>query len=240
MNQPHVFPSSRELAEAAVSKSIEILRQSIDAHDVAVWVLAGGSTPLQAYRLIVDKYLDALDWSKVTFLIGDERITALDSPDNNWHVIEQVFLQHIPQATFIRPSTDTDPEQAAQAYEKLLLILPELRPGIPRLDLVWLGMGEDGHTLSLFPGHPNADLNDHLVIPVYDAPKPPADRISLTLRALEGANNTLILTNGAGKAPILKKALQPTSHLPIALAAAQTNAQWYVDQEALPSSSQDA
>lgn len=238
MNQPHVFPNSRELAEAAVSRSMEILRQSIDAHDVAVWVLAGGSTPLAAYQLIVDKYLDALDWSKVTFLIGDERITAPDSPDNNWHGIEQVFLQHIPQATFMRPATDVDPEQAAQAYEKLLLILPELRPGIPRLDLVWLGMGEDGHTLSLFPDHPSSDPNNRLVIPVYSAPKPPADRISLTLRTLEGANNTLILTSGPNKAPILKKALQPKSRLPIALAAVQTNAQWYVDQEALPSANQ--
>lgn len=235
MNPPHVFPGTRELAEAAVIKSIEILRSSIEAHDVAVWVLAGGSTPLLAYRLIAEGYLDALDWSRVTILLGDERIGPLDSPDNNWHAIEQALLHHIPQATLIRPQTSVDAEQAATDYEKLLQILPQVRPGIPRFDLVWLGVGEDGHTLSLFPEHSSLEPTSQLVITVHNSPKPPANRISLTLNALSGAEHTLILTSGTSKAAILKRALDPSSPLPITRAAIATNAQWYVDQAALPS-----
>ena len=232
MNQPHVYPGTHELAEAVVEESLEILRQSIDAHDVAVWVLAGGTAPMEAYRLIAKQHLDALDWSKVTFLIGDERIGPLDGPDNNWHAIEQEFLRHIPQATFIRPPSDQGTKAAAQAYEKLLAVLPEAWPGAPRLDLVWLGMGEDGHTLSLFPDQLDAALDSRLVIPVYDSPKPPAERISFTLRALEGAENTMILASGSNKADTLEKALHLKSHLPIALAAKTTKAQWYVDKAA--------
>lgn len=232
MHQPHIFPDGHALAEAALEQSLEILHRSIDAHDVAVWVLAGGTAPMLAYRLIIEKHLSSINWSKITFLIGDERIGALDGPDNNWHAIEQVFLRHVPQATFMRPLADQTAEQAASNYEKQLAILPQAKPGVPRFDLVWLGMGEDGHTLSLFPGHPDFIPTKRLVIPVHGSPKPPHDRISLTLHALTGAEHTMILASGAGKAPAIKKALQKDSRLPIASAAKTTHAQWFIDKDA--------
>lgn len=232
MSQPQIFSDGHTLAEAALKQSFEILHQSIDAHDVAVWVLAGGSAPLLAYQLITQKYLDAIDWSKVTFLIGDERIGPLNGPDNNWQTINQLFLRHIPQATFMRPPTDQSAEEAADSYEKQLSILPQAKSGVPRFDLVWLGMGEDGHTLSLFPKHPDFGPTNRLVIPIHNSPKPPADRISLTLHALTGAGHTMILTSGNNKAAAIKQALQKDSSLPIASAAQATNAHWLIDKAA--------
>lgn len=217
------FDSSIAVAEETARLTVEKLHDAITQHDTAVWVLAGGTTPNLAYNIIADGYLDRLDWSKVTFVMGDERIGPLNGPDNNWQVIEELLLQHIPEATFLRPHSDTPAEEAARTYEAQLRMLP-------RFDVTWLGMGEDGHTLSLFPEHPDFNPNDpRLVTPVHNSPKPPADRISLTLTALKKSAATFILATGTGKRTAFHDAQQPQSPLPIAQAAAATKATWLTD-----------
>lgn len=232
MDTVNIFPDKTALAHAAASDAIDTLQQAIDTHGSATWVLAGGTTPEAAYGIIASTYLEDVDWSKVTILIGDERIAPLDSPESNWHQAEQLLLKHIPQATLLRPKSNETAESGAGEYQKQLASLVKNQAGLPRFDLVWLGMGEDGHTLSLFPNHPDFAPTDQLVIPVHDAPKPPADRLSLTLAALQNSQKTLILSSGNGKAKILEAALSPTSDLPIAQAARLTHANWYVDQAA--------
>lgn len=185
------------LAKAAARQAVRILGRAIDAYGGAVWVLSGGSTPLAAYTVIASDYVDALDWSKVTVLIGDERIGALDGEDSNWHAINKII--GILPTTKLRPFSDQTAENAASNYSLQLASLPKLENGLPRLDLVWLGVGEDGHTLSIFPGHASLQPTSDLVIPVHDAPKPPADRISLSLRALQGAATVTFLAVGADK-----------------------------------------
>lgn len=225
------FTDTQALTEFAATHAVRMLNEAISTHGQATWVLAGGSTPVAAYRLLAEQYLDAVDWSRVTFLIGDERIAALDSPDSNWHAAEQALLRHIPQANLLRPISDQTAESGAGEYAAQLAQLPQVS-GLPRFDLVWLGMGEDGHTLSLFPNHPGSHGSNELVIPVHDSPKPPADRISLTLHALGGAQSTVILVVGSGKAAAVKNAQSPSGELPIALAARRTNALWLVDHDA--------
>lgn len=216
------FQNKEELIEAVAKSAIDTLRGAIEKNGSASWVLAGGSTPFAAYEIIAQKYLHDIDWSKVTLLIGDERIAPLDSADSNWHAAERALLSHLPAATMLRPRSDQPAEIAAEEYENRV-------KNIARYDLVWLGMGEDGHTLSLFPEHPDFAPTNRLVIPVHHSPKPPADRISFTLTALERADHTVIMATGKAKAEAFRQAQEPSSQLPIAQAARLTQAQWYID-----------
>lgn len=231
MRPLEIFPDKHALAESAAAHAVTTLQNAVAQHGTATWVLTGGTTPELAYRLLADHYLGQLDWSKVTFIMGDERIAPLNSPDSNWHMAEQLLLKHIPQATFLRPVSNQTAEVGAGEYRGQLSHLPQ-RNGLPRFDLVWLGMGEDGHTLSLFPNHPDFTPTEQLVIPVHHSPKPPADRITLTLAALSGAQTTVILASGNGKANAVALAMQPSSSLPIAQAARLTHALWFLDQAA--------
>ncbi len=93
-------------------------------------------------------------------------------------------------------------------------------PTAPRLDVVWIGVGPDGHCLSLFPGRPEVEVRDRLVVPVCGAPKPPPDRVSLTLTALTGAERLLVLAAGAGKAEAVARARAGDQRLPLTRAVA--------------------
>lgn len=232
MDTVQIFEDKAALAHAVAADTAMALNQAISLYGNGTWVLAGGTTPEAAYDVIASTYLKEVDWNKVSIVIGDERIAPLDSPDSNWHQAEQRLLQYIPEATLLRPTSDGAAENGAGEYAATLATLSKNMNGFPRFDVVWLGMGEDGHTLSLFPGHPNFIPTDQLVIAVHNSPKPPADRISLTLAALTGATSTCILAAGAGKAQAVKSALSATSDLPIAQAARLTHANWYLDQAA--------
>lgn len=203
------------LAKAAAESAIEILGKTIEESGSAIWVLAGGSTPLAAYQIIAASHANDIDWSKVTFILGDERIGPLDGEFNNWKSIDAI-LANIPARKF-RPDTDQTAEEAAFEYERVFALLPKLGNGLPRLDLVWLGIGSDGHTLSLFPGHMSMGPSSALVIPVHESPKPPSDRISLSLRALQGARNATILASGSDKRDAIHGA-QVGNNSPIAIA----------------------
>lgn len=209
------------IAELAAKMVVESLGKAITTHGTATWVIAGGTSPMAAYRILTEKYLDVIDWSKVQFIIGDERITSFDHSDSNWTQVEGAFLRHIasPASSIGRPATESNTEKAAAQYQAALMCLPQTKLNIPRFDHVWLGLGEDGHTLSLFPGHASLDPTDQLVIPVHDSPKPPSNRISLSLSALRGTSTCLILAGGANKAAVIARALSGDMALPITRAA---------------------
>jgi 6-phosphogluconolactonase len=239
MAQFEVQPDAQRIGEAAAAKAVEALNQAIETHGTAVWVLAGGTAPMIAYNVLATQYQDAVDWSKVIVLIGDERCVPLDDPDSNWHQIASIFLNKIPipEANKLRPKSDLSAEEAAADYEKVLAQLPQTKTGLPRFDIVWLGMGEDGHTLSLFPHHPGLQNTQPLVIPIHDSPKPPSNRITLTLKALQTTTSCIIMTSGAGKIEAIKKARENDSQLPIARAVRAIesrggNVTWLVDPAA--------
>lgn len=216
-----VFPTTEELAQAAASEAIRQLQKAIETYGSATWVIAGGSSPMAAYRILAETALEALDWSKVNIVIGDERCVPFDSPDANWTQAETVLLSKLSLSPLsLRPETDLPAEEAADRYQQHLQQLPQVRPGLPRFDHVWLGMGEDGHTLSLFPDHPSSrQETDRLVVAVHDSPKPPPDRISLTFRVLQGTKSCLIMAAGAGKAPAIARVVAGEQDLPVARAA---------------------
>lgn len=239
MAEKVITESSQELSTIAADLVVKGLREAIKSHGSATWVIAGGTAPMGAYRIIAANSVNALDWSKVQIVTGDERCVPFDSPDNNWTQAENALLKYLPLANQIgRPITgQLSAEEVSEQYETALRKLPENSQGIPRLDQVWLGVGEDGHTLSLFPSHPSLASTDRLVIPVHNSPKPPPDRISLTLRALRGTVQCLILAVGAGKVSAVQQALAGDTSLPIALAVREIESAggkvtWLLDRAA--------
>ena len=204
MTEIRNYDTSQEVADAAAENAVEILRLAIEEKGSASWVLAGGTSPMLSYRKIVTDFADAIDWSLVTLIIGDERMVFLDDPDSNWGTIISLFESHpgMARAKQLVPHIHKSPELTAADYEERIR-----DAGINRFDLVWLGVGEDGHTLSLFPGNDGfTAATDQLVIPVYNSPKPPSNRISLSLKAAEMIVELVIFAVGSAKRDILKRA----------------------------------
>lgn len=232
MSTVQTYDDNTSLAQAVAKASVAVLKTAIDTSGHATWVWAGGNTPLLSYKIIAAEYADAIDWSKVTALIGDERIGPLDGPDNNWHQIEPLF-DDLP-LQLLRPLSNKIPDDAARDYSLKLDTLPKCENGMPRLDLVWLGIGPDGHTLSLFPGHVGITPTSDLVIPVHDSPKPPAERITLTLRALQGAKHAIFIATGADKKSAVASATT-SARLPAGIVAKiiethEGTVQWFTDK----------
>lgn len=239
MTQILIKDSLQIIAETAAAMVVEALNQAISTHGSATWVLAGGTAPMGAYKVLAEQFQDKVDWSKVFVLIGDERCVPVGHADSNWTQISSVFLDKvaIPESNKLRPTYELSAEEAAAQYEQVLSSLPNNEQGIPRFDHVWLGMGEDGHTLSLFPSHPALALTQPLVIPVHDSPKPPPDRISLTLRALTNASSCVIMAAGQGKADIIAQVMDGDPTLPIVQAVNTIEANgggviWLLDHDA--------
>jgi 6-phosphogluconolactonase len=224
-----IVASPQLVAEAAARRTVEVLGDTVRSRGEATWVLAGGTSPMAAYGILAKTYANALDWSKVTVLMGDERCVPLTHPDSNWGQM-QGFLDAlgITEENRLVPPVERGPDAAADAYEQAIF-------QIARFDVVWLGMGEDGHTLSLFPGHGVPDAR--LVCAVHDSPKPPPQRITLTFEALKKAGLCLILVAGANKATVVAGALAKGSTLPVARAAATVDeaggaVTWLLDEAA--------
>ncbi len=185
------FDSADAVAAAAGTRILQQAADAIAARGAFHIVLAGGSTPGRCYRRLARA--DS-DWSNWHVWFGDERCLPPDHPQRNSRMAAQQLLERvpIPHAQIHPIPAERGPEAAASAYRTLI------EPVLP-FDTVVLGMGEDGHTASLFPGQKHPP--DALVVAVHDAPKPPPDRVSLNLPALNRCRRLLFLITGAGKHP---------------------------------------
>jgi 6-phosphogluconolactonase len=233
------YASSADVAAEAARSAIAVLTEAIDSFGEARWVLAGGSSPMSAYRIIVAEYADALDWSKVVAVIGDERAVGVESPDSNWgQVAPLLFGTDSTRAVRgLRPVTERGAEIAATQYNDTIGALVGSGESAPRFDLVWLGVGEDGHTLSLFPGHREFREDDEdLVVAIHNSPKPPSDRITLTTKSLTNTRNAVIFATGAGKREALAAALSekalPIYRVSAVLEAGGADVRWLFDAPA--------
>jgi 6-phosphogluconolactonase len=230
-----------ELAEAAARAAVADLEVAVEAHGTATWVLTGGGTPVAAYRRLAASDLRAgVEWERVRVAMGDERCVPVTDPDSNWGQAAAALLDHVPvpASHLLRPQGELGAEAAADAYQAALAELPPAPVGsAPRLEVVWLGVGEDGHCLSLFPGRPELEVSDRLVVGVHDSPKPPPDRVSLTLAALGGTERLLVLAAGEAKAEPVARARAGDDRLPLTRAVAAVRAAggsvtWLLDRAA--------
>ncbi|WP_456376690.1 6-phosphogluconolactonase [Thiolapillus sp.] len=184
-----VLADAEAVARESVQKILACARDAIRQKGCFSLVLAGGSTPARIYRLLAQQ---DQDWSAWQFYFGDERCLPVDHPDRNSVMTEQNLFRHIPvqnHQIHVIPAEE-GAEVAAASYAR------EIETALP-FDLVLLGLGEDGHTASLFPGQEYPE--DQLVVAVHDAPKPPPERVSLNYGALSSAQELLFLVSGQGK-----------------------------------------
>jgi 6-phosphogluconolactonase len=161
--------------------------------------LAGGTTPERCHELLAPL---VQDWSHVHVWLSDERAVPPDDDDSNFKMVQRSLLDRIdiPAANVHRVLGELGADEAADAYEaEIRATVPAGPDGVPALDVIMAGMGPDGHTLSLFPGHPELEITDRLVVGLHDSPKPPPDRITFTLALIAAAPRTLLLVAGEGK-----------------------------------------
>jgi 6-phosphogluconolactonase len=180
--------------------------------------LAGGSTPRATYERLAD-LVD--DWEEVELWLGDERLVPVDDPDSNYRMLAESLLDATGAIAHAVP-TEGSAEQAASTYGDLIRErVPAGPDGIPALDFALLGLGEDGHTASLFPDAPALEAGGEICVAVHDAPKPPRDRVTLTLDVLRSARGAAILAVGDAKARPVAAALEsPSARVPASLLAA--------------------
>lgn len=199
-----VLPHADAVAEAATRIIAAAAVDAIGQRGAFHLVLAGGRTPEAAYRLLAHQ---GADWDLWEFYFGDERCLPADHAERNSWMAEEVILSQVPlNNSKVHPiPAELGAEVAAEHYARIVAAAAPF-------DLVLLGVGEDGHTASLFPGQP---LNpEALTVAVHEAPKPPPDRVSLGLGALQSSRYLLVLATGAGKRVALGR-WQAGEELPI-------------------------
>jgi 6-phosphogluconolactonase len=236
---PNVFvlETPEQVAEAAAERFVDYSIASIREHGSFAVALAGGSTPRYAYELLAKaEYKDCVDWSRVNLFFGDERLVPPASPESNYRMVNDALISRvpIPADNVHRIIGETAPYESAKEYEALLKKFFGT-VNWPRLDLVWLGMGDDGHTASLFPGSDALKENTRWVVPTRH-PHTGQDRITLTLPVLNHAARVIFTVTGREKAATLARVLRGDStdeELPARkIGPVNGTLEWLVDQSA--------
>jgi len=234
-----IYHSQEELISSAADQLISTGSEAIDARGQFNLALAGGSTPLPLYKYLADQMTDELDWSKVHYFWGDERSVPPDHPESNFNQANQSLLipRQVQKENIHRIKAELPPAEAARQYQ--VEILAHFQQKLPSFDLILLGMGDDGHTASLFPETEpvDGDVFDHncLVAPNW-VPKLASWRITFTPRLINAARNIIFLVKGQSKASTLKLVLEgptlPQRYPSQLITPDQGNLFWYIDEEA--------
>lgn len=234
--QVRIFPDPETLGRAAIEFVITLARQRIAAEGRFSVALSGGSSPKQLYAFLGSSpYRDDIPWPPMHFFWADERCVPPDHPDSNYKLAFDAFLSGVslPAANIHRIKGEEGPVAAAQAYEE------DLRrffsgPGVPSFDLIILGIGEDGHTASLFPGSPLLQETARFAVPVeLDPPK--VSRVTLTLPVLNHAAQVLFLASSRAKAEVVAEVIGRNNEgrYPAGLVQPVSgDVTWFIDLEA--------
>lgn len=228
-----VHDDSAALATTVAGELLHRLADAQAAGHTPQIALTGGTIAEDIHREIARLSPDSgVDWTRVVVWWGDERFVAPDSPDRNSGQARAAFLDAV-GATQVHemPSTADaeDVDAGATAYAATLR-----EHGGGEFDIVMLGIGPDGHIASLFPGFPQLDVDDALAVGVTGSPKPPPERVSLTLGALNRARTVWFLVSGAGKAGAVAAALggADVHEIPAAGVTGREETTWFLDREA--------
>lgn len=215
----HIEPDAESLATFARDWLVERIAERHAASSTAQFRLAlsGGSTPKRLYQLLAELPAGHIDWHRVLLVWGDERTVLADHSDSNYRMVRESLLQHIdiPSENVLAvPEPGGDPQVAAAKYEALLRehLQPTNAAGFPSLDCVLLGMGEDVHTASLFPGTRALQESSRWVVENH-VPQLNTWRLTLTAPLINSASRVVFLLSGSGKQPALEK-LWRASHNP--------------------------
>jgi 6-phosphogluconolactonase len=231
-----LVPDPTTVASMAAQRFANLARESVTSRSRFSVALSGGSTPETLYRLLADEpYSEEIPWHGVHLFWGDERCVPPDHPESNYRLVYETLIAHVPLSweNIHRIRGEREPQAAARAYER------ELRDFFcgprSRFDLVLLGLGNDGHTASLFPDSDALGETDRLAaVAQANYQDRPVHRVTLTMAAINTARQVLFLVTGRAKAPIVQAVLEgPGGRFPaqrIRPTAGQLT--WLVDAEA--------
>ncbi len=221
------------LARRAAEALVDAARMGGERFSIC---LSGGSTPRRLYRLLaLSPYRDGFPWKKVHWFWGDERFVPWEDKESNYRMVREALLAlaPVPPEQVHAIETKGEPSAAARAYERALKAYygsERLDPARPLFDLTLLGLGEDGHTASLFPCSPVLDERRAWVAAVEGAR--PEARITLTYPALESSRKTIFLVAGSEKSAILERVLGGERTLPAVRLRPEGDVFWLVDKAA--------
>lgn len=228
-----VFADGKEMAAHVARWMADRIAASNERFRIA---LSGGNTPRALYAALAsDDYFGLIDWDRIVLFWGDERFVPASNSESNFRMVHEVLLSHVPiPAQNIKPiPTDGSPEDAAKRYEAELKQdygSDALDPADPLFDLVLLGLGDDGHLCSLFPGSPVLEERSHWVSAVTGSR--PEPRITLTYPAIESCRAAAFLVTGADKAQALARVRSGDMALPASRLKPQGPLFWFLDRAA--------
>lgn len=238
--QFHVVASARVLAEEAADRIEAAASEATRSRDRFTIVLSGGATPRTLYRILdVKPRWGRIDWSRTEIFFSDERCVPPDDPHSNYHMAFRALLHRVPvrNGMIHRIKGEMEPEKAAEEYEAE--VRKSFDGGVPRFDLVLLGLGSDGHTASIFPASPAMKEAARIAV-ASKAPTEPQSRITLTLPAINAARQVVFLISGERKQDALLWIVEdrergPDARLPASLVAPVDGRLVYmVDRAAAP------
>ena len=232
----HVLPTVEDLAQAAALFIVELARERIQAQERFTIALSGGSTPRRLYQILASpEYAQRIAWDRWHVFWSDERCVPPDHTDSNYLMAREALLDRVPLPSHQvhRMRGEAVPQESAEEYERELLQFFE--PSEPALDLILLGMGEDGHTASLFPGT-DALREERRLVVANRVPNFNTRRITFTLPMINMAKAVAFLVSGAPKAHTLRQVVEPMSGehpLPAGLVRPGSgSAHWFLDRDA--------
>jgi 6-phosphogluconolactonase len=235
-----IVPDSETLVRAAGSRLVNAIQAAVAARGRALIVLTGGGNGIGLLKYLGTQG-QQIDWSKVHLFWGDERYVPEDDDERNEKQAREALLDHIDiPPSQVHPMAASDGEfgddlaAAALAYEQLLAANAAPGEAVPNFDVHLLGMGPEGHINSLFPDTPAVLESTRMVVSVENSPKPPPQRITLTLPAIQRSREVWLMVSGAGKADAAAAAIggaAPVS-VPAAGAIGLKTTLWLLDEEA--------
>ena len=238
-----IEPDADQLARSVASALVARLAAAQAVHGTASVVVTGGGIGTAVLQRVADLAAEpehaVVDWTLVDVWWGDERFVPADSSDRNELGAREAFLGRVgldPERIHPMPSSDAgfdEPEEAAAWYTEQLAAVAGEGRALPRIDVLLLGMGPEGHVASIFPESPAAS-DERPVVAVRDCPKPPPTRVSLGFPAITAAEEVWLLVSGAGKAEAVAEALGGADRrqLPAAGARGRRATRWLLDTDA--------
>jgi 6-phosphogluconolactonase len=235
-----IFPESQTLVEAAGRRLVDTIQTAVAARGRALIVLTGGGNGIGLLQYLGTQQ-QQIDWSKVHLFWGDDRYVPENDDERNDKQARVALLDHIDVPSshvHTMPASDgefgSDLAAAALAYEQLLAANAEPGQPVPNFDVHLLGMGPEGHINSLFPDTPAVRETSRMVVGVEDSPKPPPQRITLTLPAIQRSREVWLMVSGAAKADAVAAAMggAPSVSIPAAGAIGLETTLWLLDEQA--------
>ena len=235
--QKHIAPHTEALTVLAADWMVKQIAATLAVQDRFTIALSGGSTPKKLFQLLASPaYADKIDWAKLHFFWGDERFVPYTDERNNAHMSYDTLLQHVPvkaEQVHVMP-TDTDPQDAARRYEKILHAYFD--DTTFSFDLVMLGLGDNAHTLSLFPHYPDVIFEDKRWVVSFFLEEQDMYRITLTAPIVNKAAHVMYLVSGADKAEavhqIIEKPFEPLIYPAQVIQPVPGELHWFMDEGA--------